>query len=190
MPDSAGAAGDKHGPAVEGADGEAIGPAVGLGQGTVRREGGDAQAGTDVERRPVRQGHRLAGRQYERLLRRAITPPPRRLPDPHPLADARRVHTVADGVDDSGTVLVRHPLVERAGGLGAAEAGLPIGRVDARDVDPHAYLTRPRHRVLPAHQRQDLRAAGDRVDDRSHTGILIDGDGAAAWVRTAASHVS
>ena len=172
VPDRSGPAGDEHGAAGQAARRQPRRIGVALGQGAVGGEGRDAEAGTDVERRRVRQRDGLAGRQHEGLLGCAVAAPPRGLPHPHPLADARRIDSVADGVDDAGTVLVRHPLGERPRRSRPAEAGLPVGGVDAGHVDPNPHLARSGIGLRPVDQRQDLWSSGHGVDDRSHDVIF------------------
>jgi hypothetical protein len=97
----------------------------------------DPQAGAELEGGVVRQGYGLA-LGHHRPLRRG--PPPaarRREPEPDPLADPGRVHSLADRVDHPGAVLVRD-LEPVHGARGGAAAALVVGRVDRghRHLDP------------------------------------------------------
>ena len=62
---------------------------------------------------------------------------------------------LTDGIYDTGPVLVGHlRRIDRAAGR-AALAGLPVGRVDARAVDPHADLSGPGLGHRPIDERED-----------------------------------
>ena len=110
----------------------------------------------------------LARRQDHGFLRRAVGALPGRLPQPHTLADAGPIDALADGVDHSGAVLVRHLLRE----ADPLAAGFPVGRVDPRHAhgDPHLAGSGLGHR--PVDEVQDRGVAGCGVDDCAHNGSL------------------
>ena len=81
---------------------------LGHGQAPVRGQERDAEARAEVERRDIGQQHHVAGRHDRVLLRGAAGGTQvRRLPDPDPQTQQRRLDALSDGVDDTGAVLVR-----------------------------------------------------------------------------------
>ena len=90
---------------------------------------------------------------------------------PHAIADLVPGDAVADGVDDAGTVLVRHHLGEWGRPTGpSAGSRLPIGRVHGRHDDPHADLAGRGFGNVPVDDAEDGGRAGLGVRDRSHAG--------------------
>ena len=97
------------------------------------------------KRYSVGQSDRLLGRQRDGAGRRPEGALPLRVPDPDPLAEARRVDARPDPVDHAGAVAVRdHP---RGQHRARARAGLPVGGVHARGVNVHPHLARAGLRV-------------------------------------------
>ena len=105
---------------------------------------GHPEAGAEVERRDVRQQHDVAGRHDGVLLRGAAGGTQvRRLPDPDPQTQQRRLDALPDRVDHPGAVLVRHLRRVDGGARLAAATRLPVGRVDPGAVDPDPHLPGP-----------------------------------------------
>jgi hypothetical protein len=125
----------------------------------VRGQRRDAEARADVERDAVRQAHGLALRQAHVFLRRPVRPQPGRLPQPDPLSDTRRIDPIADGIDASGAILIRHDLRKRELPIAAAAARLPIGGVHSRDLHGNANLTRSRLWNRPLDHTEHVRPA-------------------------------
>ena len=102
------------------------------------------------------------------LLRRTFDPLVRRLPDPDPKPEQGLLHPGTDGVDDAGTVLVRHlGRVDRDSRPGGAP-GLPVGGVDPGAVEPDPHLPRAGLGQRPIDERQDVGIPGLGVDDGAH----------------------
>ena len=86
---------------------------------------------------------------------------PRRLPDPHPLADQHRVHALAVGVDSARAVLVGHLA---AGGRPGGAPALPVGR------SPHRGEVL-RDRVALAQLRLGVKALGSNPRKSAKDGV-------------------
>ena len=137
MPDGARSAVHQHHSSVERTRREPRRPELVHGQRAVGGHRGHAQARRDVEADAVGQPHRPARGHDRELLRR-----PRRAlvsseEEPDAVADLQIGDVRADGVDDTGAVLVRHDLVVARAAC-RPPPGLPVRRVDARhgDADP------------------------------------------------------
>src|ERR1700733_8557328 len=93
--------------------------------------------------------------------------PGRREPQPDPLADAARVHPLADRLDDAGAVVVRDlKAVDRA--RGEPGPGLVVGGVDAGGVHPDQDLARPGLGPADLLDLQDLGGPGASVQGCFH----------------------
>jgi len=131
------------------------------GEAAVRGQSRDAETRSNVHRRRIWQSHRLAARDDDKLLCRAVCTLPRRLPNPDALSDSAFRDAIADGVDRPSAVLVGDELRKRKLGTGPSPAArLPVGGIHARDMDLDPHLTMPRlaHRSLD--EAKDLRPTG------------------------------
>ena len=129
----------------------------------------DAEAGAGIERRVVRQRHRLDRRQGDVFRRRAEGALPLAVPDPDPLADAAAIDALAHRLDRAGAVAVRDDARE-GHGPGAAP-GLPVGRVDARGGDADQHLARAGGGGGQLAMGQDLGPAVAVVPDGFHGSV-------------------
>jgi hypothetical protein len=90
------------------------------------------------------------------------------LPDPYPEAQHRCLNALTDGVDHPGAVLVRDLRRTDGEAFPRPATRLPISRVDAGAVYPDPHFTRSGvgHRTFD--QREDFRATGHGILDRTH----------------------
>ena len=108
-------------------------------QAAVRRQRRNPEARAQVQQPLVGQRHRLFAWQRDPLRGCSLCSPPLREIEPHPLADPRRRHALADRDDLAGAVVARHDL--RVTGIEGASASRPHVRgVDATDAQPHEDL--------------------------------------------------
>src|SRR4029453_19376018 len=111
----------------------------------------------------------------------------RRLPQPDPLAEDRRVDAVAHGVHHPGPVLVRDL---EAGRDGVVAPGLPVGRVHPGPRHPDPDLAGTGLRFLHLDQLEDVRVSVAPVDDSLHAAEITrsrPGYGAAGPITVARS---
>ena len=113
------------------------------------------------------QRHRLRDRHHRVLRRRAPLALPGREVDPHALADPGLGDALADRLDDARPVLAGDLERERDV-AGVPGAGLPVGRVHARDREPHEHLAGARRRRGDLADGEHVRPAGRRVGRGDH----------------------
>src|SRR5580700_3606764 len=77
-------------------------------------------------------------------------------PDPYALSDAAFVDALADGVDDTGAIVMRDlEAVDRPRGRAAPR--LPVGGIDPGQRHPHLNLARSRRGLRYIHDPEHLR---------------------------------
>ena len=108
------------------------------GEGAVRGHGRDAQAGGDVEPDAFGQRNRTVCGQDGVFLRSAGGTFMGGEEDPHPVPHPEAGNALADGVDNSGSVLVGHHLIKRDTG---ACTGFPVGGIHPGDGDADPHFT-------------------------------------------------
>ena len=141
MPDRPGAARDEHRRAGEGAGCQPRRPVLRHRERPVCGDRRHPEAGSHVETDGIGQRNHRRDGQHHVLLGRTVRALMLGHEDPDAVADCEVGDTGADGVDDSGAVVVGDHLGELEVLAGArALAVLPVGGVDAGQHDAHPHL--------------------------------------------------